>query len=181
MTGQGSGGHSRLSRAHCQRPPTGVVTWVRGPPARTVWSHSMTGQGSGGHSRLSRAHCQRPPTGVVTWVHGPPAPQLLVTFDDRPVPRRPLAPIPCPLPMPLDQRGHLGARASSPQLLVTFDDRAVLRRALANIPCPLPMPPDQRGHLGARSYSPHHARCRNPSLRTSANISLPSPFPRKRR
>ena len=60
MTGQGSGGHSRLSRAHCQRPPTGVVTWVRGPPARTVWPHSMTGQGSGGHSRLSRAHCQRP-------------------------------------------------------------------------------------------------------------------------
>jgi hypothetical protein len=73
MTGQGSRGHSRLSRAHCQRPPTGVVTWVRGPPARTVWSHSMTGQGSGGHSRLSRAHCQCPPTGVVTWVRGPPA------------------------------------------------------------------------------------------------------------
>ena len=41
MTGQGSRGHSRLSRAHCQRPPTGVVTWVRGPPARTVWPHSM--------------------------------------------------------------------------------------------------------------------------------------------
>jgi len=73
MTGQGSRGHSRLSRAHCQRPPTGVVTWVRGPPARTVWPHSMTGQGSGGHSRLSRAHCQRPPTSVVTWVRGPPA------------------------------------------------------------------------------------------------------------
>jgi hypothetical protein len=85
MTGQGSGGHSRLSRAHCQRPPTGVVTWVRGPPARTVWSHSMTGQGSGGHSRLSRAHSRTdqgsggqsrarcPPTGVVAWVRGPPA------------------------------------------------------------------------------------------------------------
>jgi hypothetical protein len=81
MTGQGSGGHSRLSRAHCQRPPTGVVTWVRGPPARTVWSHSMTGQGSGGHSRLSRAHCQCPPDRRGHLGARASGPHRLATFD----------------------------------------------------------------------------------------------------
>ncbi len=67
------GGHSRLSRARCQCLSTGVVTWVHGPPARTVWPHSRTDQGSGGHSRLSRARCQCLPTSVVTWVRGPTA------------------------------------------------------------------------------------------------------------
>jgi hypothetical protein len=112
------------------------------------------------------------------------APQLLVTFDDRPVTAEGTREYSVPAANASRPAWSPGCAGLRPQLLVTFDDRAVPRRALANIPCPLPMPLDQRGHLGARASAPQLLVTfddRAVPRRALANIPCPLPMHLDRR